>query len=127
MKDLSTLTHFRSGMVVTTYFSLLSCAKQWYLLTYTAVFSEAVTSIYFCNINAIAEGEKWKDYVLRQVIIDAILSGNRKLAAKMIEKFAQNNFNELHIQVLANDNEPLKPFRLVYCIFGFTRIRALSF
>lgn len=42
---------------------------------------------------------------------EAVRYGNHKLAGAIVKEYGGSWFNELHQQVLINDNEPLKSFK----------------
>uniref|UniRef100_A0A0M3J133 Poly(ADP-ribose) polymerase pme-5 (inferred by orthology to a C. elegans protein) n=1 Tax=Anisakis simplex TaxID=6269 RepID=A0A0M3J133_ANISI len=47
------------------------------------------------------------------LVVHAVRFGHRKLAGKMIEAYSKYNFNDLHLQTLLNDRQPLKKFKQV--------------
>ncbi|VDM39831.1 unnamed protein product [Toxocara canis] len=46
-------------------------------------------------------------------IVHAVRFGHRKLAGRLIQTYSSYNFNDLHIQTLLNDSQPLKKFKPV--------------
>lgn len=53
-------------------------------------------------------------------IVHAVRYGNRKLAGKLIETYSSYNFNDLHIQTLLNDHQPLKVSTYLRFCFSYS-------